>query len=187
MIKKRNKLWPRGRKLAKEKLKAYVSDVLTNMRTPVELTEYHPGRDIDAIYEEAFDEEIAKHPEWYGADADHSLCNALVAEPKSMRQGNAHLPFFKSFYKQNIKGKRFADQMPGKTRYEGLSLTQRNQDTRLNSLNPVNEMDPSRVLTQKMRDEGMERPEKYWVPENAEDYQARQQAKEAAAAATQAE
>ena len=50
------------------------------MDTPVELAAYNPRRSFKQIYEEAFDEEITKHPEWYGADADHSLHDLMTAE-----------------------------------------------------------------------------------------------------------
>ena len=72
-IKKRNKLWPKGRKLAKTRLKEFVDQVLANQATAVDMAEYNPGQTIDSFYQQAFQDEIAAHPDIYGADPDDVL------------------------------------------------------------------------------------------------------------------
>ena len=63
--------------------------------------------------------------------------------------------------------------MPGKTRYEGLTLGQRNQSTDFDSaaFTQVGELGPGRILTQQMRNAGLKPSDvNYYIPKDAADY-----------------
>ena len=82
----------------------------------------------------------------------------MMDELAEARQGN-HKSWFKKFYKANIKGQRFADQIPGRQRYTGLTLSSRAQPYRVvapegeRALTAVQnaEYDPNKMLTANMR------------------------------------
>ena len=136
------------------------------------MAEYDPGQDIDSFYLAAFKDEIRKHPDIYGADPDDALAKEMVLNAKAARSGTFK-PFFKQYYSDKIKGQRFADRMPGRTRYEGLTLTDRGQSTDFDSdaFRQVDELGPGRILTNKMRQAGLKASDvDYYIPKNAEDY-----------------
>ena len=114
------------------------------------LAKYNPDQTIDSFYQQAFEDEVRAHPDIYGADPDDALANEMVGHTEAAREGTFK-PFFKQVYKKNIKGKRFADQMPGRTRYEGLTLGDRVQSTDFDDIaqyTQVDELGPGRILTQ---------------------------------------
>ena len=57
-------------------------------------------------------------------------------------------------YRLYAKGKRFADQIPGREKYAPLTLAYRAQKYKLTQLAHSTTADPNRLLTQKMRQAG---------------------------------
>ena len=84
---------------------------------------------------------------------------------------DVHLPWFKQAYKLYAKGKRFADDIPGREKYAPLTLTNRGQKYKLTDLAHNTTKDPNRLLTQKMRQAGTTLDTfKYMIPRNREEY-----------------
>ena len=70
------------------------------------------------MYSDAFSAEIADDPAFY-KDAD------LKADMDAEMREAKHVPWFKQAYKKYAKGKRFADQLPGREKYAPLTLGKR--------------------------------------------------------------
>ena len=116
------------------------------------------------MYEDAFDAEIAGDRAFY-KDAD--LKTDMVKEMAK----EVHEPWFKQAYKLYAKGKRFADEIPGREKYAPLTLKSRNQAYKLSDLAHTTTRDPNRLLTQKMRQSGTTLDTfKYMIPRNRQDY-----------------
>ena len=71
------------------------------------------------MYEDAFNKEIAADPSFY---KDKDLRADMVKEMAK----DVHEPWFKQAYKLYAKGKRFADEIPGREKYAPLTLKTRN-------------------------------------------------------------
>ena len=105
-------------------IKAYVVEVLAK-KDPVELTRYNPEKTFDRFCKEAFKDEIDSDKKFYGSiDVDD-----MVDEVKLAANGK-HKPWLRQVYKENVKGKKFASQIPGRKKYTGLTLGDRAQPYR---------------------------------------------------------
>ena len=132
--------------------------------TPIELAAFQPEKSIGEIYEDAFNAKIADKPDFY---KDKDLRADIVAEMAKP----VHLPWFKQAYHKYAKGKRFADQIPGREKYAPLTLTTRNQPYKLSQLTHSTTADPNRLLTHKMRQTGKALADvHYYIPRNREEY-----------------
>ena len=171
----RARLWSKGRKRARDAIKAYKERLAANMN-PIELAAFKPEKTLGQIYEEAFDNEIADDPAFY-KDAD--LKTDMVKELAKTE----HEPWFKQAYRKYAKGQRFADQLPGREKYAPLTLNSRNQKYKLADLAHSTQVDPNRLLTHKMRDAGKTLDEfNYMIPRNRQEYLQKHPDKAAAAA-----
>ena len=113
----------------------------------------------------------------------------MTNHEKAAREGTFK-PFFKQIYSNRIKGKRFADKTPGKTRYEGLTLGNRAQSTDFDSaaFTQVGELGPGRILTNKMRQAGLKPSDvECYIPKDLADYNRIKANKKAAAECAQRE
>ena len=131
-----------------------------------------------------FDQEIADNADFYGnpdEDAAKALAQEMMDELKEARKGN-HKSWFKKFYRDNVKGKRFADQLPGRRKLSGLTLSNRAQPYRVvapegeAALAAVQgaEYDPNRMLTANMRRANKTLADvQYYIPQNKAAYDAK--------------
>ena len=183
-LKRKNRLWSRGRATAREALKKYIKEVLANKLTAVDMAKYQPSSTLDSFYKTAFEDEIANNADFYGnleEEDIESLVGEMMDELKEARLGN-HKSWFKKFYRDNIKGVRFADKLPGRQRYTGLTLSNRAQpyrvvaaegETPLRAIESA-EFDPSRMLTANMRKANKTLADvQYWIPQNKAAYDAK--------------
>ena len=73
-LKRKNRLWTRGRATAREALKEYIKGVLANKATAVSMTKYEPESTLDSFYKAAFEGELKDNADFYGnpekADVD---------------------------------------------------------------------------------------------------------------------
>ena len=172
----RARLWSKGRKRARDAIKAYKAQLEADVN-PIQLARYNPTKTLAKMYSDGFDAEIAADPDFY---KDEDLKEDMTAE-----MGNAvHLPWFKQAYRKYAKGKRFAKDIPGREKYAPLTLGNRTQPYKLSQLTHSTVVNPNRILTQKMREAGKTLADvHYYIPRNKAEYDAKQAQKAAERAA----
>ena len=164
----RARLWRKGRKRARDAIKAYKESLEADNVHPIQLAKFNPTKTLAKMYEDAFADEIAADPDFYKDEDLEDDMEAEMAEAK-------HLPWFKQAYRKFAKGKRFAKDIPGREKYAPLTLGKRNQTYKLSELRHETTVDPNRLLTKKMRDRGDTLDDiDYYIPKDAEDYARRQ-------------
>ena len=172
----RARLWSKGRKRARDAIKAYKARLEADNVNPIQLARFNPEKTLAKMYEEGFDAEIADKPDFYKDDALKADMLAEMAKP-------VHLPWFKQAYRKYAKGQRFADAIPGREKYAPLTLGNRAQPYQLSQLAHSTTADPNRLLTQKMRQAGTTLDNfNYMIPRNREEYLQKHPPKAAAAA-----
>ena len=123
--KRRARLWAKGRKLARENIKA-LKNSLEAADNPIQLAAFNPGTTSEAVYRDAFGKVLAGDPDYYG-DASVDEMMAELAKPK-------HVPWFQQAYDKYVEGQRFANQIPGTRTYSGYTLGNRHQGSKLSEL-----------------------------------------------------
>ena len=147
--KRRARLWSKGRKLARENIKA-LKERLEAKDDPIALAAFDPGDTSENIYRTAFTTVKQGDPDFYG--------DASVDEMMAELGNQTHVSWFQQAYDKYVEGQRFADQIPGTTTYTGLTLGNRHQGSKLGDLQKNVEHDQGRFLTSNMREAGMDRP-----------------------------
>ena len=159
--KQRARLWSKGRKVARENIKA-LKNQFEASDNPIELAAFDPGDTMNDIYKGAFTTVLNGDPDYY---------NDVTVDDMMTELGKTtHVPWFQQAYEKYVEGQRFADQIPGTRTYSGLTLGSRHQPTKLSDLQRADVHDQSRFLTKKQREQGYDRPPVMYIPADEEDY-----------------
>ena len=145
--KQRARLWSKGRKLARENIKA-LKNQFEASKDPIQLAAFDPKITLNDIYKGAFTTVKQGDPDYYGVDINEMM--GELAQEK-------HVPWFQQAYNKYVEGQRFADQIPGTRTYSGLTLGTRNQPDKLSGLQRQDIHDQGRFLIkgyERCRNEG---------------------------------